>query len=118
MTGNALRLTAIALGASAMCLTSIAAQAQSTRARLDVHSPAWRSPQVRDKVISYADLDLNTPAGQKTMFVRLKAASRYVCSPKSNASVASASYKKCYDEAMTSALSSLGNSQVSAMYNK
>lgn len=101
-----------------MCLTSIAAQAQSTRARLDVRSPAWWSPQVRDKVVSYADLDLNTPEGQKTMFVRLKAASRHVCGPKSNASVHTAVYKKCYDEAMTSALSSLGNSQVSAMYNK
>lgn len=118
MTRNALRLTAIALGASAICLTSIAAQAQSTRARLDVRSPAWRSPQVRDKVVSYADLDLNTPAGQKAMFVRLKGASRYVCGPKSNASVHTASYKKCYDEAMTSALSTLGNSQVSAMYSK
>ena len=116
MTKNALRLTAIALGASAMCLTSVAAQAQSTRSRLDVHSPTWWRPHVRDKVISYADLDLNTAAGQKTMFVRLKAASRYVCGPKSNASVHTASYKKCYEEAMTSALSSLGNTQVSAMY--
>lgn len=118
MIGSALRLTAIALGASALCLTSVAAQAQATRARLDVRSPAWWKPQVRDKVVSYTDLDLNTPAGQNTMFVRLKTASRYVCGPKTNASVHSAIYKKCYDEAMTSALSSLGNSQVTAMYHK
>jgi UrcA family protein len=118
MIGNALRLTAIALGASAICLTSIAAQAQTTRARLDVRSPAWWKPQVRDKVVSYSDLDLNTTEGQKTMFIRLKAASRQVCGPKSNASVHTAVYKKCYDEAMTSALSSLGNSQVTALYKQ
>ncbi|HEY1926494.1 MAG TPA: UrcA family protein [Caulobacteraceae bacterium] len=119
MIGNALRLTAIALGASALCLTSIAAQAQSTtRARLDVRSPAWWKPQVRDKVVSYSDLDLNTTAGQTTMFNRLKVASRHVCGPKSAASVARAQYKRCYDEAMTTALSNLGNSQITAMYHK
>lgn len=118
MIGNALRLTAIALGVSALCLTSIAAQAQTNRARLDVRSPAWWKPEVRDKVVSYADLDLNTEAGQKTMFNRLKVASRHVCGPKSAASVARAQYKRCYDEAMTSALSNLGNSQVTAMYHK
>ncbi|MBV8682558.1 MAG: UrcA family protein [Caulobacteraceae bacterium] len=119
MIGSALRFTAVALSASAVGLASMAAQAQPTGKSVDVRSPpAYSRPQVRDKVVSYADLDLNSPTGQKTMLTRLKTASRYVCGHKPAASVAKKTFNDCYDEAMTNALSTLGNSQVTAMYKK
>jgi UrcA family protein len=83
-----------------------------------VRSPVWWTPHVRDKVVTYDDLDLNTPAGQKTMYNRLKVAVRHACSPRPNAVVARTQYRRCYDEAMTTALSTLGNSQITAMYHK
>jgi len=116
---NALRLTAIALAASALCVTSVAAQPlPNNRARLDVRSPVWWTPQVRDKEVSYSDLDLNTPAGQKTMYNRLQVAVRHACGHRPNAVVARTQYRRCYDEAMTTALSNLGNPQITAMYHK
>ena len=119
MIDSALRLTAVAIAASALGLASVAAQAQPTGKSVDVRSPpAYARPQVRDKVVSYSDLDLNTPSGQKTMLTRLKTASRYVCGHKPAASVAKSTFNKCYDEAMTSALSTLGNPQVTALYHK
>ena len=114
---STLRIAAVMAGASALCLAAMAAVAQPKVEEIVVHPASGPLAVTQHKTVSYRDLDLNSPDGQKTMYRRLKAASQQVCSPQPDMKTKS-DYPQCYDGAMSGALADLGNSGVSALYKK
>lgn len=71
--------------------------------------------------VSFADLDLDDPSAQKTLYRRLKSAATRVCGPtqlRLTGSVARLrDNKACYEETMADALHSLDIPAVSALHN-
>jgi UrcA family protein len=109
---------------SALCILAVSAspnavQGQASGPVIDVHTPS-PAERVRHTKVSYSDLKLNTPTGQQAMLARLRRASRRVCGPAPNTSELnqSAAYHACFDGAMSGALADLGNSDVSALWDK
>jgi UrcA family protein len=67
--------------------------------------------------ISYADLDLASPAGAKSMLNRLQKASRKVCGTSTHRSPEEMTWAKaCMTDAMSSAVSRLNAPTVSALF--
>ena len=67
--------------------------------------------------VSYADLNLASPAGAKTMLNRLQKASRNVCSDSTHRSPEEMTWAKaCMKDAMSSAVSHLDAPMVSALF--
>lgn len=67
-----------------LCLAGAAAPAKAAEA------------PVRTKIVSYADLDLGSPQGRKTLEFRIRKAAREVCDHKSNDAWARASEAQCF----------------------
>lgn len=71
--------------------------------------------------VSFADLDLNHPSAQKTLYRRLKSAATRICGPtqlRLTGSVARLrDNRACYAETMANALNSLDIPAVSALHN-
>ena len=55
---------------------------------------------VRSQVVSYADLDLGSPQGRKTLQFRIRKAAREVCDQNSNDSWARAKEAECFVTAL------------------
>lgn len=72
--------------------------------------------------VSFADLDLDEPSAQKTLYRRLKSAATRVCGPtqiRLTGSVARVQANKaCFEESMVNALNSLDIPAVSALHDR
>lgn len=113
-----LRVGIAVVAASAACLAAIAATAQTTVKEIVVRPRVSALAETRHKTVSYGDLNLGSKSGQAALVRRIKVASRDVCSPEPTGMSDRKDYAKCYDSAVSGALSDLGNSDVSAMYAK
>lgn len=72
---------------------------------------------VKSKTVKYADLDLGKSAGVKTLYSRIKAAAKDVCSPQPAASDMDGTnnYNQCVSHAVDSAVAQVGNADLTAM---
>jgi UrcA family protein len=66
--------------------------------------------------VSYADLDISTAAGARTLHYRLTAATRQVCGPRPTMLqlAAKGRYKACLDEAMSNAVAQIDSPAMAA----
>jgi UrcA family protein len=72
------------------------------------------------KIVSYSDLDLDSEAGARTLYVRLRAASRQVCTGfEGTESVQQHSeWLRCYSTALSSAVSQVNSASLSSLYHQ
>jgi UrcA family protein len=71
------------------------------------------------KSVTYGDLDLNSTYGAATLYGRLKNAAREVCVPFDGRDLNNRMlWKKCYDHALTEAVSSVNKPTVTALHNQ
>lgn len=67
--------------------------------------------------VSYAGLDLSSPAGAEILYRRLKGAAEHVCgSVNSRQPSQSARWSVCYNKALSDAVAKLDQLQVTALY--
>lgn len=71
-------------------------------------------------VVSYADLDLNEPAGAHTLYTRLKQAAKKVCGhrPPPMDLDASKAYQDCFQSALNKAVKRVNSQQLYALHAK
>jgi len=93
---------AIALVASVLSLTTIAAQAATPTE--DTHSAT----------VQFADLDLNREAGIAKLYVRIKGAARRVCDQASDLLAAKQNYPVCVKDAVSTAVARIDHPMLSA----
>lgn len=74
----------------------------------------------RSVKVSYADLDLSREAGARTLFQRLKAASRRTCGnrPSPKLIAASVRYEACLEGAMSRAVTAIDSPLVTALLDR
>lgn len=70
---------------------------------------------VKTATVSYADLDLSKPAGAATLYRRLKAAARMVCSPY-DSRITRKSWRECYDNAISDAVAEINRPTLAALH--
>jgi UrcA family protein len=69
------------------------------------------------KTVVYGDLNLDTEAGARTLFFRLRGAAKEVCSPLAGRSLSLQSrWQACYDKAVASAVVQVNHTAVTALY--
>ena len=75
--------------------------------------------EIKSEVVSYADLDIDAPAGVHTLLRRIRGAAQQVCSPEPIALELrdNADYRDCKDEAMDRAVDQLDAPLVSDTYH-
>ena len=74
--------------------------------------------EIRQQKVSYADLNLRTEEGARTLLGRIEGAAKKVCSPEPAPPnlAEGADYKTCLHDAQDGAVADLGNPRVSALY--
>jgi UrcA family protein len=71
---------------------------------------------VSSKVVSYADLNLDSDVGAKALYSRIRSAAKLVCSGYSDRDlVATRLRETCIDKAVASAVAQVNNSKLNAM---
>ena len=97
----------------------IVAASTLTVATADARSRADRGPP--SVKVSYADLNLQRPEGAKTLYRRLQAAARQVCSTTSTNRSFSLGTKKnesnCYRDALSAAVTRIDNVHLTQLHN-
>lgn len=69
------------------------------------------------KIVSYADLNLDSAAGAKVLYMRLRAAAQTVCHPLEGRAIREVSnYNACFEHALTAAVASINKPALSALY--
>jgi UrcA family protein len=69
------------------------------------------------KVVNYADLNLNTPAGAQALYRRLRAAAAIVCKRYESHTLQGMSRQRaCFDQAIASAVKEIDSSAVTAYH--
>jgi UrcA family protein len=69
------------------------------------------------KTVVYGDLNLDTEAGARVLYSRLRIAANAVCSPLEGRSLSLQSrWQACYDNAMASAVAKVNHAAVTALY--
>jgi UrcA family protein len=96
-----------------------AAKAQSPSvSEVIVRGVTHAGREVRQQRVSYADLNLRTEAGARTLLARIQGAAKRVCSPQPAPPdlTDQADYKTCLRDANGDAVADLGDARVSALY--
>jgi UrcA family protein len=70
----------------------------------------------KERVVSYADLNLNNPAGVQKLYRRISAAARSVCGLNEALSVQRAMAKACTQKAIDDAVTKVSNHNLSAYH--
>jgi UrcA family protein len=80
-------------------------------------SPARAAEPIRVNV-SYADLNMESPAGVRVLYVRLRSAARRVCAPLDDGRQTSGNfpYLRCYKTALDSAVVKINRPALTAMH--
>lgn len=75
-------------------------------------------PRHGDVVVQYADLDLNSAAGNKVLYARLSAAAERACGNDASARdlKRKAHYRACYDKALNGAVDKIGTRELQALH--
>jgi UrcA family protein len=75
-------------------------------------------PRHDDVVVRYADLNLATEEGARTLYARLAAAAERACgsAPRTLALTEHMRYRACYDSTLTRAVEKIGSQQVHALH--
>jgi UrcA family protein len=85
----------------------------------DVAHAAPPADAALTKVVSYADLDLNSPKGLEVLYARIRGASREVCVPFEARDLKSHSlWSRCYNDAMTAAIRDAHRPALTAMHRQ
>lgn len=68
--------------------------------------------------VSYADLDLNKPAGAEALYSRIEGAARFVCGGRANRRDLARyrHYRQCYDEAVDDAVNQINHKGLFAVH--
>ena len=76
------------------------------------------SPRNGDVVVQYADLNLNSAAGNKVLYARLSAAAERACGNDASARDLKrrAYYRACYDKALNGAVDTIGTRELQALH--
>lgn len=85
---------------------------------LAAHAGEVASARHADVVVRYADLDLNSSEGAKTLYARLSAAAERACGNESGARDLGArlQYQACVERALEKAVGKVGNAGVQAVH--
>ena len=116
---RSLGLVLASLIAAAAWQVAPAARAQSPSvSEVTVRGVIHGVREIRQQKVSYADLDLRTEAGARTLLGRIAGAAKMVCSPMPAppALTEQADYKTCLRDAQDGAVAQLGDARVSALY--
>jgi UrcA family protein len=70
----------------------------------------------RERVVKYADLNLNNPAGVQTLYRRINAAARAVCGRNDALSIQRAKANECTEKAIDDAVTRVNNNNLSAYH--
>jgi UrcA family protein len=66
--------------------------------------------------VAYADLNLDSVSGARTLYARLKGAAREVCSPLESSNVLRrAAWQSCFDHAVDTAVATVNKAQLTAL---
>jgi UrcA family protein len=117
--GRATGLAFAWLVAAAAWQGAPAARAQSPSvSEVTVRGVIHAGREVRQQRVSYADLDLSTEAGERTLLGRIQGAAKKVCSPEPAPPdlTDQADYKTCLHDANVGAVADLSDARVSALY--
>jgi UrcA family protein len=114
MSGLSRAWTATLLSASLAlpCLAS----AQSPEHEVIVHAPA-PGVETRSERVSYTDLNLDRPAGARTLLMRINGAAERVCGP-DDGSHSQGAYQTCVRDAVDHAVTDLDNPLVTSLHSK
>lgn len=94
------------ISATIVCAAALASSAATAR---EVH--------VAQRVVSYADLDLNHASGVTTLFGRIRTAARAVCvEAVGRDPLQAAARRDCSREALATAVNDVDNDQLTAYY--
>ena len=107
------------LMAAAVCQVAPAARAQSPAvAEVTVRGVIHGVREIRRQRVSYADLNLRSEEGARTLLGRIEGAAKMVCSPEPAPPnlAEQADYKTCLHDAQAGAVADLDNARVSALY--
>ena len=110
-------LALASLIAAAAWQAAPAARAQSV-SEVVVRGVTHTGREIRQQRVSYADLNLRTEAGARTLLGRIEGAAKKVCSPEPAPPnlTEQADYKTCLHDAQDGAVAELGDARVSALY--
>jgi UrcA family protein len=110
-------LALASLVAAAAWQVAPAARAQSV-SEVIVRGVTHTGREIRQQKVAYADLNLRTEAGARTLLDRIQGAAKKVCSPEPAPPdlTDQADYKTCLRDADAGAVEELGNARVSALY--
>jgi UrcA family protein len=103
------RMFATMIAVLATAGTASMAQAGDTAQPRERHS---------DVVVQYADLNLNSAAGNKALYARLSAAAERACGNEASARdlKRKAQYRACYDKALNGAVDKIGSRELQALH--
>jgi UrcA family protein len=80
---------------------------------------AAEQADVLTKNVGYRDLDLNSEMGARVLYGRLRNAAREVCAPLEGGDLNTKMlWKKCYDHAISAAVSEINKPVVTAVHNE
>lgn len=77
------------------------------------------SPAPLNKTVVYGDLNLDSEQGAKILYLRLRHAAEYVCTPfQGREPERMAHWHACFDQALTAAVAQVNKSRVTALHNQ
>ena len=98
-----------------LCALGSAAEAE----RLAAHAPGAGQLDPLTKVVAYGDLNLETEAGAKVLYSRLRNAAKDVCAPlESRGMRPRRIWQNCFDNAVTTAVVQVNKTRVTALHNQ
>jgi len=84
---------------------------------MDAEAASATDVETRSVAVRYADLDLNKDAGARTLYQRLRNATREACGTSDPRDLRSrAAVRECRAAALTDAVTRLGNERVAALH--
>lgn len=90
-----------------------------TQRPADASAPAvaGRGAETRSVTVAFGDLDMRRAAGANTLYSRLRAAARTVCSPMASRDLMERrDWSHCYSEALDHAVSATGSDELSTLH--
>jgi UrcA family protein len=71
------------------------------------------------KIVAYGDLNLETEAGAKVLYSRLRNAAKDVCEPMESRNLSRKNlWQSCFDNALTNAVVQVNQTRVTALHNR
>ena len=77
---------------------------------------AETSPQSLSKSVAYGDLDLDSPAGARELYARLRTAANVVCKPFRSLALGNSGFRECYDDALAKAVTQINKATLTKLY--